>query len=456
MGTLTLTAGTGNSRIVIDPNNDTSTTLTLGNTWTRGATSSLLIDYSSANTGTRQVVTAGATTGAVLTNGIYGWLLVKDSAGVTGFGTCAAGASQAITRFDDTTGTTLADNSNTATTNFTTLNTTYTSGTLSWSNGITTRSVNSLTIDTTNSGGTIDMGAAGNILTLTTAGVLFKGAGNETLTGGQLGAAASEVLVHQVGTGALTIASPISSGAGSFLKDGTGTVTLSGTNVYTGTTVISAGTLKNGSSTTFTTKGTLTLNSTGTFDLGGFNASFTNLAGASVPTNTITNSGSSDATLNFSALTVNYNGLITDGSTNKTAISMANNNGCPQITNSANSFSGGLTLLNGTPNGTRLYVLSAMSFAGTPGALTSSNFGTGTITIGQTATDKAGIRFDSTAAGSASGTLANAIVFNTALGTDRVGITTTAPGTITLSGAITANSNAAFAPTAAKRSMSPA
>ena len=55
------------------------------------------------------VATAGATTGYVLSNGIYGGILVKDSSGVIGF---AARPSGNITRFDDTTGTTLADNSN--------------------------------------------------------------------------------------------------------------------------------------------------------------------------------------------------------------------------------------------------------------------------------------------------------------------------------------------------------
>ncbi len=241
LGALTLNAG--DSTILLDPNNGTSTDLILGNAWTRNAGSSLLIDYSSSNTGTRQVLTAGTTTGYVLSNGIYGGILVKDSAGVTGFATRAAGASQPITRYDDTTGTTLVDNSNVAGTNFTTLNTVYTSGTLNWNNVITTRSVNSLTIDTTNNGGTINMGVSGNILTLTSLGILFKGSNNSILTGGQVGGAASEVIIHQTGAGSLTINSLISSGAGSLTMDGTGTVILGGNNTYTGTTRVNGGTL---------------------------------------------------------------------------------------------------------------------------------------------------------------------------------------------------------------------
>ena len=232
-GNFATTANTG-SIITIIPNGGTSTTLTLGNAWTRGAGSSLLIDYSSPTTGTAQVVTAGVTTGATLTGGLYGWALVKDSNGVTGFATrSAAVGTQAITRYDDATlATTLADNSNVAATNFTTLGSTYTSGTLAWSNGITTRSVNSLTLDTTNSGGVLEMGAAANVLTITSGGVLFKGANNLTLQGGQLGATTAEVIVHQTSaSGTLTIASIIGQPTGTpgvLTKDGPGTLVLTG------------------------------------------------------------------------------------------------------------------------------------------------------------------------------------------------------------------------------------
>lgn len=266
LGALTLTAGTA-SRITINPNNGTSTTLTLGNAWTRNAGSSLLVDCSSANTGTRQLVTAGATTGYVLSNGLYGSIFVKDGAGDIGFATRAAGASQPLARYsDETLGTALADNSNDATANFTTRNTAYTAGVLAWSNGITTRSANSLTLDTSNSGGTIDLGASANILTLTSGGILFKGANNITLQGGQVGAAASEVLVNQTSAGTLTLTSLISGGAGSLTKAGDGTLVVNGTNTYTGGTVLQGGTLSVNSladsgTSAIGNSGTLTLNS---------------------------------------------------------------------------------------------------------------------------------------------------------------------------------------------------
>ena len=243
LGNLTLNAGAGT--IFIDPNNGTSTILTLGNTWSRDAGATLFIDCSSANTGTRQIVTAAATTGLVLVNGIYGPVLVKDASGVTGFATRAAGSNQPITRYDDTTGTTLAEASDDATLNFTTLGTTYTGGTLNWTHGggLANRSVNSLTIDTSINSGTIDLGASSNILSLASGAILFKGGNAETLAGGQVGATDSEVIIHQTGTGVLTINSRISSGAGSLVKTGAGTLVLTGLNTYTGNTTVSAGVL---------------------------------------------------------------------------------------------------------------------------------------------------------------------------------------------------------------------
>jgi autotransporter-associated beta strand protein len=246
LGNLTLTANT-TSRIVLDPNNGTSTTLTLGNAWTRGAGSVLLIDYSAATSGTRQVVTAGATTTYTLSNGVYGGVLVKDAAGVTGFATRAAGTDQPITRYDDATlATTLAVDSNNSAVNFTTLNSVYSSGILNWTNSgaLSSRSVNSLVIDTTISGGTINLGAATNILTVTSGGILFRGSNPATLTGGQIGAANTEVILQHTGTGTLTINSPISSGTGYLtLYGGSGSVVINGNNNYTGATTINSGAL---------------------------------------------------------------------------------------------------------------------------------------------------------------------------------------------------------------------
>ena len=242
LGAVTLNAASS-SQILLDPNNATGTSLILGNTWTRNAGANLFIDYSSANTGTRTVKTTSAIAGSgAAANGMLSYVLVKDSSGGYGFGVQDAGFN--IVRYDDTTGTTLADTSNSPTTNFTTLNSLFPSGTLSWSNGLTTRSVYTLTIDTTNNGGTIDMGAATNVLTLASGAVLFRGANALTLTGGQLGASGTDTTVHQAGSAALTVASIIGGGAGTLTKDGPGTLILTAANTYTGTTTIGSGTLQ--------------------------------------------------------------------------------------------------------------------------------------------------------------------------------------------------------------------
>ena len=229
------TINTG-AAITLTPNGASSLGLTLGNTWTRGPGGTLFVDLSAGSA-------ASLTSSPVSAGTIIPYALVKDT---TATGMATVNGSGKVVRYDDTTGTTLAVASNNAATNFTSLGSVYTSGTLSWTNGggLTTRSVNTLTIDTTNNGGTIDMGASSNVLTLTSGAVLFKGPNNATLQGGQLGAAASEVIVHQAGTGTLTVASPISSGTGSLTKDGPGTLVLTAANAYTGPTTVAAGSLQ--------------------------------------------------------------------------------------------------------------------------------------------------------------------------------------------------------------------
>ncbi|MES2657042.1 MAG: autotransporter-associated beta strand repeat-containing protein [Verrucomicrobiota bacterium] len=246
------------------------------------------------------------------------------------------------------------------------------------------------------------------------------------------------------GAGASATVSGVISGTGGLTSTNSGVLTLSGTNTYTGNTTISAGTLKNGSASTFTNKGSLTMNGTGTLDLNGFNASFKEFGSGSVAGNTITNSGASDATLALATVSFNNTlaALVKDGTTNKLALTFSNNNQFINfLTNPANTFSGGLTLLNhsGGLGGTRLAILSPIVTTGSPGAITSSTLGIGPITIGQTSTDRAGIIFATTN----NNTLANDIVFNTALGSDQPGIRFGTTGNV-LSGSITANSDAAF------------
>uniref|UniRef100_UPI0020C54DAA beta strand repeat-containing protein n=1 Tax=Anatilimnocola floriformis TaxID=2948575 RepID=UPI0020C54DAA len=237
-------------------------------------------------------------------------------------------------------------------------------------------------------------------------------------------------------TGANTYAQIIADqtpNATNLTKSGTGSWTVSGVNTYTGATTVSDGTLRNGSANTFTSKGVLNMSGNGVFDLGGFNAAFTNV-GTSATTNTITNNGA-NAAFTESNQSSTISALITDG-TGVLTFNLANPNAnvTPFLLTSPNTFSGGLLLQN-TAAGTRLRINGAVTTVGTPGAIVSSPFGRGAITIGSAATDKAQILFDT----AANITLVNNVIVNTALGTDQLGgIRIDTTGNV-MSGTATAN-----------------
>lgn len=203
---------------------------------------------------------------------------------------------------------------------------------------------------------------------------------------------------------------------------GGGIVTLGGQHSYTGETVVANGTLKAGASNTFGGTGALNLSgATGVFDLNGSNASFTGLSGVSGGTVTDSSGSAGTSTLAFSNAG-NTGVKITDGATRTVGLRVTNSNGGFFLTNGANSFSGGIVLTN-SASGTRM----------SPGTIAAGAYGTGPITVGEAATDKAGIFF-----ATAGQTLSNPIIANTGLGTDRVGTFRIAATGITLSGQLTA------------------
>ena len=190
-------------------------------------------------------------------------------------------------------------------------------------------------------------------------------------------------------------------------------------------------------SSAFTTTGTLTMNGTAVLNLNGYNASFLDFA-SSVNTATVTDNSAAAGTdtFNVTKMTHTIASLIKDGATRHICMRVGNNNVVTSmftLTN-ANTFSGGLILTDIGGSGTRLSISSAISTVGSAGAITSSPFGTGTIFIGESAADNAGFYVY----GTTNNTLANNIVFNTALGTDRAGIRIDVTG-FTMSGTITAN-----------------
>ena len=429
MGNLTLTVSTGN-QIALNSNGGDSTTLILGNGWTRNQGANVLFDYSNANASSFVKTTAavgaggyfpyGGSMGNGPVNGIFGYALVKDYLGVTGLAT--RDGSNNIIRYDDeTSATTLATNSNAATTNFTTLNS---GGTLDWTDGgaLTNRSVNSLTIDTTNAGGTqtIDMGAAANVLTLNSGGILFKGPNDATLTGGQLGGGlrtinqtpvpsnGAEVFIHATGSGTLTIDSPLLcqdpyydyAACGTLVKDGDGVAVLTAANTYgyqnssnygvNGLTAVNAGTLRAGRATMKNTSGAFGVNCT---------MRLANVAGATLDLNNFDNTigalsgGGSlggNVTLGTAALTIGslgapqqgysissptYDGVIS-GATASSVIKVQTGT---QTFTRANTYSGATIVAGG-----------GLTLGGTLGALANTSAvrvtGASTLNDGDTAT----------------------------------------------------------------------
>ena len=125
------------------------------------------------------------------------------------------------------------------------------------------------------SGATLDLGGFSN-----TIGSL---AGTGTVTDSVAGTA---VLSAGSNNATTTFSGTLQNGAGTLAltKSGTGILTLSGTNTYSGATTVSAGTLQAGSGSALSATSDFTVSST--LDLNGFSNSIGSLAGSGTVTNT--------------------------------------------------------------------------------------------------------------------------------------------------------------------------
>jgi len=251
--------------------------------------------------------------------------------------------------------------------------------------------------------------------TLQSGGILMTSgnSGAISLTGGTLcSGTGKELVVSQNNTSyGLTIGSIIansSSGASALTKSGAGTLTLAGANAYTGATIINNGTVQVGGSSAIPAASLVTFNG-GTFDLNGYSTSvsLTNtLADLGSTSATITDNSSASGTTTFklslpgagSACINNFNPVITDSGKNKAIAVVLTGGGINNL--GSNNFSGGITLTGATK---------ALG-----GALNASNggLGSGTLTIGTSASDYGALYFGSGA------TISNPITVNTNLGSN--------------------------------------
>ena len=261
-----LTVGIGGGQILIDPNGASRTaTLKLGTLTATATGGSLLVGKAAGSSGTAVITTTSGT----LTNGIYNGRTVFTSDGGTTVDWATTASVATPFAFSAYSGyTTLPTTTGSSTTNYK-----MTTGT-ALGGGV---SVNTLKLeggDLALAGNTLTFAANGGLLATGSTAINVTGtAGGTRLTG------ATDLIVHQFNTAGLNIGAVIG-GSQALTKAGTGSLTLSGVNTFTGATYLNAGTLNLANSLALQSSavtmngGTLTFDSTaGTaFTLGGLNA----------------------------------------------------------------------------------------------------------------------------------------------------------------------------------------
>jgi autotransporter-associated beta strand protein/YVTN family beta-propeller protein len=197
------------------------------------------------------------------------------------------------------------------------------SGIVSGSGGLTKSGSGTLTLSgantysggTTINAGTLSVGADNN---LGTGGGLAFGGGTLQYSNGF---SSSRAVTLNAGGGTFdtngnnAILSGIIGGTGGLTKSGTGTLTLSGANTYSGGTTVNAGTLQAGAANVFGNNSAMTVASGAVLDLNSFNQTLGSLAGASnvtLGTATLTAGGDNTSTT-FSGVISGAGSLVKSG-----------------------------------------------------------------------------------------------------------------------------------------------
>jgi fibronectin-binding autotransporter adhesin len=212
--------------------------------------------------------------------------------------------------------------------------------------GVTTLS-GTLSVDCLSDAGIASgIGASSNI----TGGLVFSGTGQLVYAGSSVsinrGFTLSGLGIINVATGSTTLGFSGPVIGSSLRKDGSGTLVLSGTNTYTGTTQVTGGILRAGATNVFGTAaaaGGMTLdNTTGvTLDLNGFDSTVASLAGGGTTGGNITLGGATLTIRNPGNQT--YAGTISgSGNLVKTGAGIQNLSGCNS------SYAGSTTINAGT------------------------------------------------------------------------------------------------------------
>ncbi len=205
-------------------------TLDLGSSWAREGNSGITLFMDLTHGGKVTTQAFSSQTSHDADTDLFGYVLVKDQQGI-GFGFLEDGA---FTRYHQ--GAALqANTSNKATLNV------RTSGHLTLNSG--NKYFQTLEIDTTAEAGSLTFGADANLLRLDHKAILMTGSYDFVIANGQIGLSSQELILHQYGTGILTIGGRIGAGATRLSKAGPGTVILTAESSYTGATVVSGGAL---------------------------------------------------------------------------------------------------------------------------------------------------------------------------------------------------------------------